>query len=297
MFYAAIGSGILSLILLFYIIMMKRQLKEVRRELDKTKESSYDRLITVSLFDKDINNVTAEINKCIENQKHLKMEAQRSENELKQSISDIAHDIRTPLSVIKGDLQLVRADKELSEKNCGYIDTCLEKTEQIKEMSDEFFDLAVIESDSTSVELTRINLTNLLMKFIADNEGLIRISGLQPDISFPESTVFVLGDEALILRILGNLLGNVVKYSTGSFGIKMTSSGSITVSNPVGKDNIPDTEKIFDRSYRSDRSRNGNGAGLGLYIVKLLAKKLGGETKAELKSGILYITIDFKGSK
>lgn len=294
---AVIVCSVLCLVLTVYILMMKRQLKEVKKELRKTADDSYDRQITVSLFDKDVNELTAEINKCIENQKHLKMEAQRSENELKQSISDIAHDIRTPLSVIKGDLQLVREDAGLPERCGGYIDTCLEKAEQIKEMSDEFFDLAVIESDSTVVELSRINLTNLLMKFIADNEGLIRMSRLTPDISLPESTVFVMADEALVLRILGNLLGNVVKYSKDTFGIRLTSAGSITVSNPLGNENIPELDKLFDRTYRSDKSRNGKGAGLGLYIVKLLAQKLNAETSADINGSIISITVRFKECK
>ena len=285
--------GIICLILLIYLISLKKQLMNIRRELDRTSEASYDRRITIQLFDKSTEELCASINRCIDHQKQLKAEAERSEVQLRRAVSDIAHDLRTPLSVIKGDLQLVLREEELSEKAEGYIRTCLEKTERLKNMSDEFFELSVLESDSTPIKLKKLNLTNLIMKFFAENESLIRLSDLTPEIDLPAETVFVMADEQMVMRMLLNLLGNIIKYSKNHFTFKLSANGSLRISNPVDRDNIPETDKLFERTYRGDSARSGNGAGLGLYIVKLLAQKQNAQVSAEISNGELAVTVDF----
>ena len=286
--------GVLCIGLIIYIMSIKKQLCNMRRELDRTSEASYNRRITVQLFDKSCEGLCASINRCIDHQKQLKLDAERSEKQLRQAVSDIAHDLRTPLSVIKGDLQLVLREDELSEKTENYIRTCLEKTERLKDMSDEFFELSVLESDNSPVRLNKLNLTSTVMKFIAENESIIRLSDISPEIILPPETVFVLADEQMVMRILGNLLGNVMKYSQNSFTLKLTDDGSLCISNPVDENNIPDVEKLFERAYRGDSSRSGSGAGLGLYIVKLLAEKQMAELSADITDGELAITIKFQ---
>ena len=289
---AVIILGVVCVGLLLYLLLMKHQLRVMRRELKRTAELDYDRHLLISLFDRDMNSLAGEINNCIDHQKKLKMETEQAELSLRQSVSDIAHDLRTPLAVMKGDLQLILRDNDLSENCRGYAEICLEKTERLKDMCDEFFELAVLESESGTVEVGKINLTNLLMSFIAENEGMIRLSGLEPEISLPPKTIFVFGDTQLVGRMLGNLLGNVLKYSHEFFMLTLTEDGCLTISNPISG-SIPDTERLFERTYRADRARGGKGAGLGLYIVKLLAQKQGAEVSADIKEDMLSVKIKF----
>lgn len=295
MVWIAVLLAVICLWLMVYLLIVKAQLRSMRREIDRTAASDYDRLVTVSLIDKDLTELAAAINRSIDNQKKLKSDAEQAEVSLRQSVSDIAHDLRTPLSVIKGDLQLILRE-DISPRCREYAEICLEKAERLKEMSDEFFELAVLESDRSEIRTSRINLTNLLMKFIAENEGVIRLSGLSPEISLPPKTVFVMGEEQLILRMLGNLLGNVLKYSRSGFSLTLTEEGKVTISNPV-EDKTIVPERLFDRAYRGDLARRGNGAGLGLYIVKLLAEKQGGGVAAAVENGRLMVTIAFKNGR
>ncbi|MBO4867378.1 MAG: sensor histidine kinase [Ruminococcus sp.] len=289
---ATVILGVICAALLIYLLLMKHQLRVMRRELERTAEFDYDRQLLISLFDSDMNDLAGEINKSIEHQKKLKLETEQAEISLRQSVSDIAHDLRTPLAVMKGDLQLILRDNALSENCRGYAEICLEKTERLKEMCDEFFELAVLESESGIVDVEKINLTNLLMSFIAENEGMIRLSGLEPEISLPPKTVFVLGDTQLVGRMLGNLLGNVLKYSREYFTLTLTEDGCLTISNPISG-NIPEPDRLFERTYRADRARGGKGAGLGLYIVKLLAQKQGAEVSADVSDDMLSVTVKF----
>ena len=132
------------------------------------------------------------------------------------------------------------------------------------------------------------------MQFIAENEGLIRLSGLEPDIVLPPKTVFVMGDEQFIMRILGNLLGNVVKYSCGSFRLELCIDGRLIMANPVPDGQVPDTEQLFERMYRGNSARQGSGAGLGLHIVKLLADKMQAKVYGETVENELRIMLEMK---
>ena len=135
------------------------------------------------------------------------------------------------------------------------------------------------------------------MQFIADNESVIRSNDLVPDIVFPEKSVFVMADRTLLSRMLGNLLNNVVKYADGSFGIRLVEEDdgvAVIFSNTVSDSRQIAPERLFDRTYRADKARSGGGAGLGLYIVKLLAQKQDAQVFAYEKDRILYIGVRFK---
>lgn len=290
----AVSAIVCALLLFIYILRMKKQIRTISEELDKNSRHSYNRLVTVSLFDKDITRLAVSVNNEIDSRKKMKQQIDQTEKSMRQAISDIAHDLRTPLSVIKGELQIVARDDEKNSELRRYMDICISKTDELKTMTDGFFELVLLESESEKAELKKVNLTNLLMKFIAENEGLIRLHDLEPEIIFPETTVYAMGDEQLILRIMGNLLGNVIKYSSGSFTLELTDDSVIKMSNPAENAEDIDTERIFDRSYRADGSRKSGSAGLGLYIVKLLCDKLSASADAKTDDKSLAIAVKLK---
>ncbi len=291
----ALSAAVLGLLL--RLLLFKREMRNMARELSRTRKPGYDRLIRVRLADRDLEALAAEINTTIGGQKQLKLDAEEAERRMRRSMSDIAHDLRTPLAVIKGDLQLIEGGG-LPEKSRGYLAVCLQKTDQLKQMTDEFFELAVLESDSERVPLKRVDLTSAVMMFLAENEGRITLAGIEPEVVFPPKTVFVRADPQLLGRMLGNLLGNVLKYSGGDFAVTLSGEGggSIAFENSAGGE-LPDPKRIFERSYRADSSRSGSGAGLGLYIVRLLAEKQGACVSAEVAGDRLRVTIAFEEEK
>lgn len=291
---ALIVMSFVCIRLILLVTGFRQNLKEIKNELILTRDMDYNRQITIDLIDNSLSEMTAEINRNLDYQKKLKEATAASERTLKQSVSDIAHDLRTPLTVINGNLQMIRREEQLSEKSREYLAVSSEKCSEMKRMADDFFELSVLESDSSPVKLSSVNVTNLLMQFLADNEAVICGNGLAPEIIFPERTVFTLGDEQLIMRMLGNLLNNVVKYAEGSFRIMLSVSEKecgIVFANPIKSGQEIDSERLFERTYRADKSRGGRGAGLGLYIVKLLAQKQNGRVSAACENGELKVGI------
>lgn len=294
----SIFLSVIALLLILYLTALKKQIRQIKDALTLTRERDYNKQLTIALFDRDLTELSTEINYNLEYQKQLKFNAVLSETRLKQSVSDIAHDLRTPLTVIKGNLQMLNSNNEYTPKEKAYLNTCSQKADVLKNMVDDFFEMSVLESDSTDVTLQEIDATKLLMQFVVDNEAVIREHGLIPDINLLERTVCIRADEQMLTRMLGNMLGNVMKYARDSFRIctNITSGGSFDIifENLVDEADGIDVDTMFERTYRGSRARTGQGAGLGLYIVKLLAEKQHASVYAEIKDGKLITHMIFK---
>ncbi|MBQ6696578.1 MAG: HAMP domain-containing histidine kinase [Lachnospiraceae bacterium] len=291
---------VICVILLLYIRVLKRELRGMQEELKLTMEPSYNRQIRVALFDKDLTNFTTQLNHNLDYQKELKECAKESEIKMKQSISDIAHDLRTPLTVIKGNLQMLERSRNLGEKEQTYLNICLDKADTLKDMVDDFFEMSVLESDSIQAQLEAFDMTGLLVQFIIDNEALIREHHLEPTLLLPDKSVMVCANVQMVMRMLSNLLNNVLKYAKNAFSLRMREVQTdthalceITFSNRLEPHISLDVEHLFERTYRGEHARSGSGAGLGLYIVKLLADKQNAKVYATNKEEELEITMQF----
>lgn len=285
-----------------YLVRMKRVLRNIKQELRATTDKSYNRQISVDLMDKDLLGMATQLNKNLDYQKQLKLETEKAEKSIRKSVSDIAHDLRTPLTVMKGNLQMLRMEENLSDKGTQYVEACMLKADEMREMADDFFQLSLLESDLEEVELRRVDMTESLLQFLATQEAVIRTKGMEPEVLFPQKSVFVLADDKLLDRMFGNLLNNVLRHAKGdSFQIRLEElegrECAITFANVVDSPETLQVDALFERTYRGEKARTGSGAGLGLYIVKLLAQKQKAQAKAKLKENTLEISVVFTLSK
>lgn len=286
--------GILVIVCLFSFLklfIIRKNLRQVKQELERTREKDYDAQIRVTLNDKEIEGLAKEINRNLDHQKSLKLKEEAARKQMEQSVADIAHDLRTPLTVVKGNLQMLSAE-QLSPEGRQYLEVSSRKAETLKNMVDEFFELSVLESDTQAVALQRIDIVSFLAQFIIDHETLIREKGLTPEITFPEKSVVVNANEELLGRVFSNLLANICKYAKDSFKIQVSEEdGAVTISNRISESDAIDTEHIFERTYRADKARREGSAGLGLYIARLLMKKQKGEITAAVEDGEIRFTL------
>lgn len=293
----------IALIVIFlWLILIKKNIRELRQELLKTREEDYNRQIKVTLVDNEIEALAAEINKNLDYQKNLKLETENSRRQLEQSISDIAHDLRTPLTVVKGNLQMLEKE-DLTKEGREYLDISRRKADTLKGMVDEFFELSVLESENKPVELCKLDATAFLSEIIVENETLIRSHNLVPEITFPEKSIFIKANKEMLSRVFSNLIGNIFKYAEESFELSIEEEGQeslrdksscrIRIGNRVENPNDIDIDHIFDRTYRADKARSDGSAGLGLYIARLLVIKQKGSIEAKLEDGKLIFDIVF----
>ena len=286
---------LIVIFLLFRIFSIRNNLKNAAEELAKTREEGYNRQLRITLNDSVMENLAKEINNNLDYQKSLKLEEEASRKQLEQSISDIAHDLRTPLTVIKGNLQLLQGE-ELSPKGRECLEISLKKAETLKNMVDEFFELSVLESDTDRVTLEKLDIVKWLAEFIIENEIFIREKGLEPEIIFPEKSVYIKANPDMLNRVFSNLMTNIFKYAYKAFIVEVKEDAgkcTVKIGNNVKEPDTIDTEHIFDRTYRADKARSIGSAGLGLYIAKLLVEKQSGTIDAEIAEDKLIFSIGF----
>ena len=247
-------------------------------------------LVSVEFIDRDLEAAALAINQKLELLQAVKAEAAKNEQALKTSISMVSHDMRTPLTSVIGYLQL-------AEKSCRKaealqdIQIALDRAKYANKLVDAFFELSVVDSREYSPVMEKLNLCEVVCEEILANYITFETKGITPLFQQAEDTVPVWADRKLLVRVIQNLISNGIKYSAGDmeFVIAQGEGVTLSISNPVS---VPiDTQKIFDRFYRADTSRTGEGAGLGLYICRKLVEEMHENISADCHNGRVTITV------
>ena len=274
---------ILTALVLFLSIKLIVIKKEMRRITGDMKENADGRNINVDFIDKDLQNMIMEVNCLYENIMKIKAEGKENEEKIRESISMISHDMRTPLTSIIGYLQVAERSDDKADINSN-IDIALDRAKYLNKLVNDFFELSLIESGQVSVDLERVNLCEVICEEILAESPEIDRRGIEPTFEQAEQNIYVSADKKKLVRIVQNLISNAVKYSDKRLEFKIeTGSGTEKVEMCIITDSGTkiDTDRIFDRFVKGDSSRAGGGAGLGLYICRNFARMMGGDISAE----------------
>lgn len=281
---------IIMLYTLIRFISLKKQLRKIEKQVYNKER------VNITLNDKDIEKLSATINNNMQEQKQVEIDIMNREERLKQNISDIAHDLRTPLASIRGYITLLDNCTEQEKKE--YINIIERKSEELNLLINNFYEISLFDNSSLKIQTTSIDIVQVIMEIVISNYALIKNNEIEIDNRLPEKQIKIYGEEITCKRIIQNLISNSIKYSNGYISIQLDEFDNeviFTIKNSVLELKESDLNHLFERFYTVDKSRNRSGSGLGLYIVKLLLKKIGGEVRdISLEDGILSISIMFK---
>lgn len=281
---------IIMLYTLIRFISLKKQLRKIEKQVYNKER------VNITLNDRDIENLAATINNNMQEQKQVEIDIMNREERLKQNISDIAHDLRTPLASIRGYITLLDNCTEQEKKE--YINIIERKSEELNLLINNFYEISLFDNSSLKIQTTSIDIVQVIMEIVISNYALIKNNEIEIDNKLPEKQIKIYGEELTCKRIIQNLISNSIKYSNGYISIQLDEFDNeviFTIKNSVLELKESDLDYLFERFYTVDKSRNRSGSGLGLYIVKLLLKKIGGEVRdISLEDGILSISIMFK---
>lgn len=277
-------------------LLLKRQIRKLSRQIDAIVQGNSEKMLDISFIDGDLEKLAGDVNRYITRQRYMVGHALQHEEHLKESIANISHDLRTPLTVITGHLQLLNKSSLTTEQN-RRVETMLHKTGRMNELIGTFYELSILDSDEVKPKKEKINLSNLLMDFLTENAPLIMSKQGQPEIILPNSSVCILSDRNMIERIFQNLLTNALRYSAGRIKISLSKEDnkiSFGIENTIQDEVEINIERIFERFYTGDKSRHSESTGLGLAVVKLLVEKLDAQLEAKVLSNKLVIKIIFE---
>ena len=277
---------------------MKREIRSISNQLYDYNILNSKKKISINLGDKDIEKLAVDINGNLHLIENIMLEYKDSEEKLKIAIASISHDIRTPLTSILGYIQMLKRKEINDEKYNEYINIVEKRSNNLKELLDEFFELSVLESSGCKVNLQSLNVNNILCESITAFYDKFQEHSISPQIDILSESLKVVGDESYLRRSIDNLITNMIKHSKGKEVIRLYKQNEIVrleFENEVENLNEDDLNLMFDKFFTKDISRNPNikSTGLGLTITKKLIEKINGKIYAKLNGDILKIYINF----
>ena len=293
MLVAVIMLCILVFILIAYIAFIQKQLRSINRQLDKRLSENTRQPLTIDLFSKTINRLAININLCLKLEEKQRLEGIREQKQFKELISNISHDLRTPLTAIKGYQQLLEKEN-LSNTQLEKLYTAQKYTDELGDLIEHFFEYSYLITARVEPSLEKINLTNLTIDCVLSYIGIFEEKNISVNIE-ETPPIYVLGDKKMLTRVIENLLNNCAKHSLGDIDVKIESKSKarITFINPVNPNININVDKLFHRFYTGDSTRN-KSTGLGLSIVEFLVEQMNGDVGAYLDTKSNKIAIFFE---
>ena len=260
-------------------------LKYIHEKLNSIIANTSSEKLLVFTGDKEIIPILIEVNKVLEYNQKILVDYTKAEISMKKMLSNISHDLKTPLTVVLGYIETIKLDSNISgEERQTLLSKVENKTKEVLELINKFFDLAKLESGDTDIPLTRINMNEICRKNILAFYDILTNKGFEVIIDIPENNIYSLGNEDALDRIINNLITNAINYGNQGMvlGLSLKSDEDYVYVEVWDKGKgISEMHKdmVFERMYTLEDSRNKSyqGSGLGLTITKRLVEKLEGE--------------------
>ena len=262
---------------------IQTKLRKISGKLKEITDTDSDERVMVFTENKELMELAAQINRLLENHLKVKADYRRAEIASKKMLSNISHDIKTPMTVILGYLEIMRINGKSTDELLGKIE---QKAENVMELINQFFTLAKLESGDMAMELSKIDICEICRESILDFYEILTSNDFQVDIDVPELFIYIQGNKDAVQRILFNLVSNVVRYGADGkyLGVFLRADEKSVYIDVTDKGiDKQFANSVFDRLFTLEDSRNSNiqGNGLGLTIAKNLALQLGGDITLE----------------
>lgn len=285
--------GIMAVIiaaLLVKIHILQKAAEEIEDAFAERLITDTNTLIDISCRDKYMRHLANSINIQL---RRLRAEHHRfyqGDMELRNAVTNISHDLRTPLTAICGYLDLLEQE-EKSETVARYIGVIKNRAEMLAQLTEELFRYSVILSSENDKVIEPVVLNSVLEESIAAFYTALNERKITPVIQMPRHSVVRTVDRSALARVFSNLLNNAIKYSDGDLDITLSESGEIIFSNTASELNDVQVGKLFDRFYTVEAARKSTG--LGLAIARTLIEQMNGTIKAQYENNRLSICISF----
>lgn len=280
----------LSIFLILKIIIMKNEINNIGKSISSIINTDTNNLITISTNDSELKKLANVLNKSLKELRQLELEYKNGNQELKSSITNISHDLRTPLTAIRGYLDLMD-NNNLTEKQIKYLKIIDSKVNDLTELTEQLFDFSKCIDIQNEIKKENICINDILEDSLASFYSLFKEHNITPNIDICKDKVIRLLNENMLKRIFENIISNAIKYSERDFKVKMFDDGTIEFSNKTDKLDQVSLEKIFDRYYTVRNAKKSNG--IGLSIAKQLVNLSDGKITAKYENGYLIIQVKF----
>lgn len=287
---------VLLFILLFRYIYVQKEMNKLTRELRRIRHEQTNERMQITLGHDPTERLAVEINKLIEEKQEVRGEAIRSEQELKEMIAGMSHDLRTPLTAIMGYVQLLDRPTITSEEHAHYVSIIHGRTNQLHALIQSFFALSAMQSGEGNFQFEQIDLTAMVQSTVLPYYDMFQEQEKEVHFSLPGEKVLMIGDIIACRRIIENIVLNALQHGGASIEVRIEATNddvSLVVRNTLATNKGLEKEHLFHRLYTSDPTRRAH-RGLGLPIVERLMKEMNGHVVARIEGEMFTIQCTWK---
>lgn len=286
--WAVIGIlAVIMIALIIKIILLQKSAKEIETAFADRLAADTNTLIDISSGDRHMKSLARSINTQLRLLRDEQHRFVQGDHELKNAVTNISHDLRTPLTAIFGYLDLLQKQEKSPEAE-RYLNIITERCENLKALTEELFRYSIIIA-TESLQKEELCLNSAIEESVAGYYAALTEHDISPKIILPTQKVMCVADRSALNRIFSNLLSNAVKYSSGDLKITLKENGEITFENTAETLDEVQVGRLFDRFYTVEDA--GKSTGLGLAISRTLTEQMGGTAEAEYKDGRLVIVL------
>lgn len=286
----AVLFGLAAAVLAVRLFLVRRAVRHLARDMTEKLSGDTNTPLTVDVRDAAVRELASGLNRELSALRAERLRLQNGDREVREAITDISHDLRTPLTAIHGYLDLLDGE-EKSETVGRYLGVIRERTDALNALAEELFRYSVIVSTADDLKPETVDLRAALQVSLAGFWGALTGRGICPEVRICDTPVLRQLDPQALGRIFGNILNNAVKYSDGDLTVTLTEDGTVQISNSARSLTPLDAARLFNRFYTVESARNSTG--LGLSITRLLTERSGGTVTADCPDGRLTVTLKF----
>ena len=282
--------AIAVLLLLWKLWLLRRSAEELRRGVQERLETDTNTLLSIPSRDGAMCRLAAGLNVQLRQLRQERQQYQNGDRDLKEAVTNVSHDLRTPLTAICGYLDLLEGE-EKSPAAERYLSLIRGRTDHLKSLTEEFFRYSAALSAGEAEEAEAVSLNRAVEESLAAWYGVLSAKDIAPEVDLPARQVVRRLNRESVSRVLGNVLSNAAKYSPGDLRVVLEEDGTLTFSNAAPSLSPVLAEKLFDRYFTVESG--GQGAGLGLSIARHLTERMGGTVSADWREGMLTVRLRF----
>lgn len=292
----AIAATAFALVLILILISYRRQVRKTCRQLAFMLENETNMRLTSDLSDREFNELIDSVNSMIDKTEKLCREAAKGEQSLKEAVTNISHDIRTPLTSLDGYFQLLSQSGSEEERE-HYIGIIQGRISSLKDMLEELFTYAKLQNSAYEIECSPIDFSKCALDTMFTFYEEFKSRNIEPQADIQDGHFFINGNEEAVRRIVQNLIKNALEHGGSVINIRLyCKDGEVCFccENDVEQPDDIDITQVFTRFYKADCARKSTSTGLGLAISKALTQRMNGSISAELRGNLFVIQARFR---
>ena len=287
------GLAALALVLRIQLRLLQKSLDDITDQLGERLSSDTNNPIFLPTRDPCARRLAARLNVQLKELRRQRQRYESGDRELKEAVTNVSHDLRTPLTAICGYLELLEKGDN-TPRQARYLSLIAGRAQAMRRLIEELLRCTVAASLEDGLSPEAVDLNGAVEEAVAALYGAFIEAGIVPRVSLPPERVARSLDRAALSRVLGNLLANALKYSAGDLDVVLSPDGAITLSNAAPALDEVQVGRLFDRFYTVETGRGSTG--LGLSIARSLTERMGGTISARYGAGRLWMEVRFPGT-